>query len=70
MSRNSVEIIVRDGRWIVRVIERGETYEEDFGIEEGARSWASGQIIRLRTKAVPGDELAFAGLDSLIGHGT
>ncbi|MBW6424803.1 hypothetical protein KX729_25455 [Rhizobium sp. XQZ8] len=70
MNRNSVEIIVRNGRWIVRIVERGELYEEDFGIEEGARAWASGQILRLKMKAAPGDEVAYPGLESLFRRNT
>lgn len=53
MHRNSVEVFQRDGRWIVRVTEHGVSLEEHFGLQESAKSWAAGQIIRLRRQASP-----------------
>jgi hypothetical protein len=42
-----VEVIPRNGRWVVRLIEPGRYYECDFGFEEFALAWAAGQTKRL-----------------------
>ncbi len=51
---NSVEILARDGHWVVRVSEESGVSEIAFEIEEHARSFAAGQAIRLGG-AAPGD---------------
>lgn len=53
---------MRNGRWIVRIIERGEAYEEDFGIEEGAR-------LGIRTNIAPQDEGGAGGRGGLSRFG-
>jgi hypothetical protein len=47
MSKKSVEIFQRDGKWIVRVANAGETFEREFDHPPYAKSFGSGQAIRL-----------------------
>jgi hypothetical protein len=44
---NSIEILPIDGKFVVRIYEDGEKTETEFSYEDHARSWASGQNLRL-----------------------
>ena len=47
MFKKSVEIFQRDGKWIVRVANAGETFEREFDHPPYAKSFGSGQALRL-----------------------
>lgn len=47
MKKPSVDVILRDEKYVVRVTERGSVIEEEFGGVQFAMSWASSQSIRL-----------------------
>lgn len=58
---NSIEIVPVKGRYVVRIMEDGATTENVFGEEAHARSWASGQNLRLaNTLDLATDDLAKA----------
>jgi len=44
---NKIDIVSRHEKFVVRIIENGETFEKEFTQVEHARSWASGQSLRL-----------------------
>lgn len=44
---NNVLVMMRDERWVVRVIEDGREYENVFLLEAHASSYADGQRMRL-----------------------
>jgi len=47
MPSRSVSVDTVDGKWVVTVIEGGDSYERDFEIEAFAQSFAEGQRHRL-----------------------
>jgi hypothetical protein len=47
MERSSVEVIPLNGKFVVRIIENGETRERSFDFELHAQSFADGQRYRL-----------------------
>lgn len=47
MGYSSVEIIERDGQFVVVITEDGDVTENSFSIRENAEAWASGQKVRL-----------------------
>ena len=44
---NKIEIVSTEGKHVVRIMENGEIIEKDFTKLAYARSWASGQSMRL-----------------------
>lgn len=44
---NKIEIVSRGGKYVVRIVENGEAIEKEFKQVDHARSWASGQSLRL-----------------------
>ncbi len=59
--RNSIAIVRIEGMFVVRITEHGKTTENEFSREDHARSWASGQSLRLaNTLDLITDDLAQA----------
>ncbi|MBW6425475.1 hypothetical protein KX729_29090 [Rhizobium sp. XQZ8] len=47
MKRSCVDVIPRNGQYIVRIIENGETKDHTFDFELHAQAFADGQHFRL-----------------------
>lgn len=47
LSSRSVSVDAIDGKWIVTIIESGDSHEREFEIESFAQSFAEGQRHRL-----------------------
>jgi hypothetical protein len=45
--QNQIEILSEDGKYVVRIAENGKTVDYEFTQRDHARSWASGQSMRL-----------------------
>jgi hypothetical protein len=59
--RNSIAVELVEGMFVVRITEDGKTTEKEFSREDHARSWASGQSLRLaNTLDLVTDDLAQA----------
>lgn len=43
----AVEVVFREGKWVVRVFADSEVEERDFALEAHANSFADGQRMRL-----------------------
>lgn len=48
MKRSSVDVIPKNGLYIVRVVEDGETTDKEFSYEQHAQTYADGQHFRLK----------------------
>jgi hypothetical protein len=53
MERNSAWIVQEGDKFIVRIREDGEITEKSFEHEQFARSWATGQRMRVETLERP-----------------